>query len=114
MERRERAALRQSEDKPMKDPRKEVEELRASVNCATVLERASSPWLVDEKESSRRRLKYRRGAATISARAPTRVIAAGPLAAAGRRTPRHGPNFLFAPSPLSLRVRSEGESDGYR
>jgi hypothetical protein len=53
-------------------------------------------------------------AANVSARASTRVIVAGPLAAAGRRTPRHGPNFLFAPSPLSLCVRSEGEGDGYR
>ena len=53
----------------MKDPRKEVEELRAGVNCATVLGSASPPWLVDEKESSRRRLKYRRGAATVLARA---------------------------------------------
>ena len=48
-------------------------------------------------------------AANVSARASTRVIVAGPLAAAGRRTPGHGPNFLFAPSPLSFRVRSEGE-----
>ncbi len=50
----------------MKDPQREVEELRAGVNCATVLERASPPWLVGEKESSRRRLKYRRGTATVS------------------------------------------------
>ena len=98
----------------MKDPQQEVEELRAGVSCVTVLERASPPWLIDEKESSRRRLKYRRGAATVSARAPTRVIAAGSLAAGGRPTPRYGPNFLFAPSPLSLRSRSEGEGDGYR
>src|SRR5271166_556547 len=49
-----------------------------------------------------------------SAGAPTSVIAAGLLAAAWRRAPRHGPNFLFAPSRLSLRVRSEGEGDGYR
>src|SRR5271166_5042102 len=54
------------------------------------------------------------GAATISARAPTGVMPAVRLAATGRRTPRHGPNFLFAPSPLSLRVRSEGEGHGYR
>jgi hypothetical protein len=41
-------------------------------------------------------------------------LSAGPLAAAWRRAPRHGPNFLFAPSALSLRVRSEGEGNGYR
>jgi hypothetical protein len=49
----------------MKDPQREVEELRASVNCATVLEKATPPWLLDRKESSRRCLKYRRGAGEI-------------------------------------------------
>ena len=39
--------------------------------------------------------------------------AAGPLAAAGCRTPRQRRNLLFGLSPLSLRVRSEG-GDGYR
>ena len=29
----------------MKDPQREVEELRAGVNCATVLEKATPPWL---------------------------------------------------------------------
>jgi hypothetical protein len=43
----------------------EVEELRAGVNCATVLERANPPWLIDGQESSRRCLKYRRGAGEI-------------------------------------------------
>ena len=40
----------------MKDPQREVEELRAGVNCAAVLEKATPPWLLDRKESSRRRL----------------------------------------------------------
>ena len=49
----------------MKDPQREVEELRAGVNCATVLEKATPPWLLDRKESSQRCLKYRRGAGEI-------------------------------------------------
>ena len=49
----------------MKDPQREVEELRAGVNCATVLEKATPPWLLDRKESSKRCLKYRRGAGEI-------------------------------------------------
>ena len=49
----------------MKDPRREVEELRAGVNCATVLEKATPAWLLDRKESSQRCLKYRRDAGEI-------------------------------------------------
>ena len=49
----------------MKDPQREVEELRAGVNCATVLEKAVPPWLLDRKESSKRCLKYRRGPGEI-------------------------------------------------
>lgn len=49
----------------MKDPQREVEELRAGANCATVLEKATPPWLLDRKESSERCLKYRRGAGEI-------------------------------------------------
>ena len=49
----------------MNDPQREVEELRAGVNCAAVLEKATPPWLLDRKESSRRCLKYRRGAGEI-------------------------------------------------
>jgi len=49
----------------MKDPQREVEELRADVNCAAVLEKATPPWLLDRRESSRRCLKYRRGAGEI-------------------------------------------------
>jgi hypothetical protein len=36
----------------MKDPQREVEELRVGVNCATVLEKATPPWLLDRKEST--------------------------------------------------------------
>jgi len=60
-----RPALRKSGDKPMKDPQREVEELRAGVNCAMVLEKATPPWLLDPKESSERCLKYRRRAGEI-------------------------------------------------
>jgi len=49
----------------MKDPQREVEELRAGVNCATVLEKATPAWLLDRKESSQRCLKYRRDAGEI-------------------------------------------------
>ena len=49
----------------MKDPQREVEERRAGVNCATVLEKATPAWLLDRKESSGRCLKYRRGAGEI-------------------------------------------------
>ena len=49
----------------MKDPQREVEEPRADVNRATVLEKAAPPWLLDRKESSKRCLKYRRGAGDI-------------------------------------------------
>ena len=49
----------------MKDARMEIERLRAGVNCAAVLERAKPAWLMDRKESSRRCLKYRRGAGEI-------------------------------------------------
>jgi hypothetical protein len=49
----------------MKDPQREVEDLRAGVSCGTVLERAAPPWRLDCGESSRRCLKYRRGAGEI-------------------------------------------------
>jgi hypothetical protein len=54
----------------MKDPQREVEELRAGVNCATLLEKATPSWLLDRKESSKRCLKYRRGAGEIVSMAP--------------------------------------------
>jgi len=49
----------------MTHARTEIEELRAGVSCATVLERASPAWRLDRAESSRRCLKYRRGAGEI-------------------------------------------------
>ncbi|SNB83316.1 Toprim-like [Rhodoblastus acidophilus] len=49
----------------MKDPRMEVDELRAGVSCATVLEQATPPWRLDRAESTRHCLKYRRGAGEI-------------------------------------------------
>jgi hypothetical protein len=42
----------------MTDP--EIEELRDKVHCAVVLERAQPPWKLDQKESTRLSLKYRR------------------------------------------------------
>jgi hypothetical protein len=38
----------------------ELEQLRSGVNCATLLERLSSGWMLDKRESTRRALKYRR------------------------------------------------------
>jgi hypothetical protein len=49
----------------MTHSRTEVDELRAGVSCATVLERASPAWRLDRAESSRHCLKYRRGAGEI-------------------------------------------------
>ena len=47
------------------DPQREIEELRAGVSCAAVLERASPPWRLDRHESSQHCLKYRRAAGEI-------------------------------------------------
>lgn len=43
----------------------EVERLRAAVSCATVLERMALGWQLDQAESTRRALKYRRGPGEI-------------------------------------------------
>ncbi len=43
----------------------EVELLRQTVNCAAVLERMMGGWKLDARESTRRALKYRRGAGEI-------------------------------------------------
>ena len=43
----------------------EVERLRAAVSCATVLERTAQGWQLDQAESTRRALKYRRGPGEI-------------------------------------------------
>ena len=43
----------------------ELEELRAGVSCAVLLERHPPPWQLDKRESTRNCLKYRRGAGEI-------------------------------------------------
>jgi hypothetical protein len=43
----------------------EIEWLKASVNCATLLERLPPVWRLDRAESTRRSLKYRRGEGEI-------------------------------------------------
>ena len=43
----------------------ELEQLRAGVSCAVLLERHPSPWQLDKRESTRRCLKYRRSAGEI-------------------------------------------------
>ena len=46
-------------------PDAELEALRQSVNCAVVLERSAVGWSLDKGESTKRALKYRRGAGEI-------------------------------------------------
>jgi Protein of unknown function (DUF3991)/Toprim-like len=43
----------------------ELEQMRAGVSCAVLLERHPSPWQLDKKESTRRCLKYRRAEGEI-------------------------------------------------
>jgi hypothetical protein len=43
----------------------EIEQLKAGVSCAALLERLPPVWRLDRAESSRNSLKYRRGAAEI-------------------------------------------------
>lgn len=43
----------------------ELESLRAGVSCAVLLERLPPPWRLDQAESTRRCLKYRRGAGEV-------------------------------------------------
>ena len=43
----------------------EIEQLKAGVNCAALLERMGGGYKLDERESSRHNLKYRRGAGEI-------------------------------------------------
>jgi hypothetical protein len=45
--------------------RDEVDQLKAEVHCATVLERLPPTWRLDQGESTRRARKYRRGAGEI-------------------------------------------------
>jgi hypothetical protein len=49
----------------MREREADVERIRAGVNCAVLLERHPPPWQLDRKESTRRCLKYRRGAGEI-------------------------------------------------
>ena len=43
----------------------ELDLFRQTVNCAAVLERSSGGWKLDASESTKRALKYRRGAGEI-------------------------------------------------
>jgi hypothetical protein len=43
----------------------ELDLFRNGVNCAALLERLPSPWVLDRKGSTRRALKYRRGAGEV-------------------------------------------------
>ena len=43
----------------------EIEELRAKVHCAVVLERTPPPWKLDRKQSTKLSLEYRRGKGEI-------------------------------------------------
>ncbi len=43
----------------------EIEQLKAGVNCVALLERMGGGWRLDERESSRHNLKYRRGVGEI-------------------------------------------------
>jgi hypothetical protein len=50
----------------------EIEELRAKVHCAVVLERTPPTWKLDRKESTKLSLKYRRGEGGILIVSPAR------------------------------------------
>ena len=43
----------------------ELDQFRAGVSCAALLERLPPPWLLDKQESTRRALKYRRGVGEV-------------------------------------------------
>ncbi|MBC8057890.1 MAG: hypothetical protein H7Y61_15060 [Rhizobiales bacterium] len=45
----------------MSDDAAKLEQLRAGVNCAALLEHLPPPWKLDAAESSRDCVKYRRG-----------------------------------------------------
>lgn len=46
----------------MADQDAELDLFRNSVNCAALLESRAGGWRLDQRESTRRALKYRRGA----------------------------------------------------
>ena len=52
----------------------EIQWLKASVNCAALLERLPPVWRLDKAESTRRSLKYRRGEGEILEIAPPRRL----------------------------------------
>jgi hypothetical protein len=49
----------------MSEQDKEIEQLKAGVSCAVLLERLAPVWQLDRAKSTRRSLKYRRGAGEI-------------------------------------------------
>jgi hypothetical protein len=49
----------------MSEQDQEIEQLKAGVSCAALLERLAPVWQLDRAESTRRSLKYRRGAGEI-------------------------------------------------
>jgi hypothetical protein len=49
----------------MSEQDKEIEQLKAGVSCAVLLEQLAPVWLLDRAESTRRSLKYRRDAGEI-------------------------------------------------
>ena len=49
----------------MREQDREIEQLKASVSCAVLLERLPPVWRLDRAESTRRSLKYRRGEGEI-------------------------------------------------
>jgi hypothetical protein len=49
----------------MSEQDQEIEQLKAGVSCAVLLERLTPVWQLDRAESTRRSLKYRRGAGEI-------------------------------------------------
>jgi hypothetical protein len=55
----------QQEIPAMNGQEDELLRLRASVNCATILERFGTGWALDQAESTRRALKFRRGPGEI-------------------------------------------------
>jgi hypothetical protein len=57
--------IKSKEQSAMNGQEDELTRLRASVNCATVLERLAAGWALDQAESTRKALKFRRGPGEI-------------------------------------------------
>ena len=49
----------------MKHDDADLDQIRAEVSCAVLLEQLQPGWLLDRRESTRRCLKYRRGRGRI-------------------------------------------------